>query len=241
MKKQTQKTKSIALIGILTALMILMSFTPIGYFRSGTIEVSLLMIPVAIGAVALGPWAGAFLGGVFGITSFIQCFGMSFFGTFLMDINPVATFIMCIIARILAGFCAGLVASAFRKRKNAGVRLAGYFVTGLSAAAFNTLFFMGSLLVFFWNSQTFINAVNEWGYKTENILLFFFAFVGFNCVLELIVTCIVTGVVGKALEKANLITKYTNSKKDIDDEPVLLEGDVPCETTADEAEAAEEA
>ena len=53
MKKQTQKTKSIALIGILTALMILMSFTPIGYFRSGTIEVSLLMIPVAIGAVAL--------------------------------------------------------------------------------------------------------------------------------------------------------------------------------------------
>ena len=100
---------------------------------------------------------------------------------------------------------------------------------------------MGSLLVFFWNSQTFINAVNEWGYKTENILLFFFAFVGFNCVLELIVTCIVTGVVGEALEKANLITKYTNSKKVIDDEPVLLEGDVPCETTADKAEATEEA
>ena len=241
MKKQTQRTKVIALMGILSALMLLMSLTPIGYFRTGTVSISLLMIPVAIGAVALGPWAGAALGGIFGITSFAQCFGSDAFGTFLMDINPVATFIMCIVARILAGFCAGLVASAFRKRKNAGVRLAGYFVTGLSAAAFNTLFFMGSLLVFFWNSQTFINAVNEWGYKTENILLFFFAFVGFNCVLELIVTCIVTGVVGEALEKANLITKYTNSKKDIDDEPVLLEGDVPCETTADEAEAAEEA
>ena len=197
MKRQTQKTKTIALMGILIAIMLLMSFTPIGYFKYGTVSISLLMIPVAIGAVALGPWAGAVLGGVFGITSFAQCFGGDAFGTFLM----------CIVARILAGLCAGLVAAAFRNRKNIITRFVGYFVTGLSAALFNTLFFMGTLLLFFWNSQTFIDAVNEWGFKTENILLFFFAFVGINCVFELIVTCIVTGAIGKALEKASLIAK----------------------------------
>ena len=214
MKKQTQKTKTIALMGILIAIMILMSFTPVGYFRYGTIEVSLLMIPVAIGAVALGPWAGAVLGGVFGITSFIQCFGISPFGTFLCDINPFLTCVMCIIPRVLAGLFAGLVAKCFSKTKSNGIRFIGYFVTGLSAALFNTLFFMASLILFFWKSTTFIDAVHEWGYKTSNILLFFFAFVGINCVFELLVTCGVTGAIGKALEKAGLVNKDLAKKSE---------------------------
>ena len=46
---------------------------------------------VVIGAIILGPTAGAILGGVFGITSFIQCFGISAFGTLLFGINPVLT------------------------------------------------------------------------------------------------------------------------------------------------------
>jgi len=116
MKKQTQRTKVIALMGILTALMLLMSLTPIGYFKTGTVSISLLMIPVAIGAVALGPWAGAALGGVFGITSFAQCFGSDAFGTFLMDINPVATFIMCIVARVLR-ILRGSRSICFQKKK----------------------------------------------------------------------------------------------------------------------------
>ena len=243
MKRQTQKTKTIALMGILIAIMLLMSFTPIGYFKYGTVSISLLMIPVAIGAVALGPWAGAVLGGVFGITSFAQCFGGDAFGTFLMDINPFATFVMCIVARILAGLCAGLVAAAFRNRKKTLVRLVGYFVTGLSAALFNTLFFMGSLLLFFWNSQTFINAVNEWGFKTENILLFFFAFVGINCVFELIVTCIVTGAIGEALEKASLIAKGTLKPAYVIEKAsgVVYKVDDAKEEAKEAAEVAEEA
>ena len=94
MAKQNQKSKTIALLGVLSALVIIMAFTPIGYLRVGVISISFLMIPVAIGSVARGPMGGAILGTVFGITSFAQCFGMDAFGTFLAQKNVFFTFIM---------------------------------------------------------------------------------------------------------------------------------------------------
>jgi uncharacterized membrane protein len=72
-RKQTIKT--IAVLGILIALTLVMAFTPVGYLKVGAVSISFLMIPVAVGAIAVGPWAGALLGAVFGITSFVQCFG----------------------------------------------------------------------------------------------------------------------------------------------------------------------
>ena len=86
-----------------------MAFTPVGYLKIGVVSISFLMIPVALGALAKGPVAGAILGTVFGITSFAQCFGMDLFGTFLAEKNVVFTFIMCVVCRALAGFLAGLV------------------------------------------------------------------------------------------------------------------------------------
>ena len=82
-QNQSKKTRTIALLGILTGLTILMAFTPVGYLKLGVVSISFLMIPVAVGALAKGPWAGAALGTVFGITSFAQCFGMDLFGTYL--------------------------------------------------------------------------------------------------------------------------------------------------------------
>lgn len=50
--------------------------TPIGYLKLGPLELTLIMVPAIIGAVTLGPAAGAFLGLVFGASSFIQCFSL---------------------------------------------------------------------------------------------------------------------------------------------------------------------
>ena len=210
MKQQTQKTKRIALMGILSALLILMAFTPIGYLKIGAISISFLMIPVALGAIALGPIAGAALGTLFGVTSFAQCFGMDPFGTFLMSINPFFTFVMCIVARALAGFLAGLVANAFRRlaRKGEPVAIIGYAVTGLCAALFNTLLFMGTLLAFFWHNQTFLAKMEEWGITTATLGKFLVAFVGINAILEAVAAFFITGAIGTALDKAKLIRKF---------------------------------
>lgn len=80
--------KDLTTTGMMIAIILLMSFTPLGYLRTAGLEVSLITIPVAIGAMIIGPKAGLLLGTVFGLTSFYQCFGMSPFGAALLGINP---------------------------------------------------------------------------------------------------------------------------------------------------------
>ena len=62
-------TKQLVEMALLTAIIILLAFTPIGYIRTLGLEITLIVVPVTVGAVTLGPSAGAVLGAVFGITS----------------------------------------------------------------------------------------------------------------------------------------------------------------------------
>ena len=79
-----QKTYKLVLAAVFTALIIVMSFTPLGYLRVGFVSISFMTIPVALGAVLLGPAYGAYFGLLFGITSFIQCFTGDLFGAMLV-------------------------------------------------------------------------------------------------------------------------------------------------------------
>ncbi|WOC33184.1 MULTISPECIES: ECF transporter S component [Caproicibacterium] len=72
MKKQ--KTVQLAMLGLFSALVILMSLTPVGYIRTGVVSITLVHIPVLIGAVLLGWQAGLILGGVMGVFSMIEAF-----------------------------------------------------------------------------------------------------------------------------------------------------------------------
>ncbi len=102
-------------LALLTAIVILMAFTPLGYLKVGAVEITFIVIPVAIGAVLLGVGAGAFLGLVFGLTSFAQCFGMSVFGTMMFAQAPIRTAIVCIVPRILVGVVPALVFMGLQK------------------------------------------------------------------------------------------------------------------------------
>lgn len=206
MKKQTQKTRAIALMGILSALLLIMAFTPLGYLKVGAISISLLMIPVALGAIALGPVAGALLGTLFGITSFVQCFGADAFGTFIFELNPFFCFVMCIVARALAGFLAGLIGKLiFNRFVNSAGQFIGSAITGLCAALFNTILFMGCLIAFFWNNTKFIETMESWGITTAGLGKFLAAFVGVNAIIEAAAGCVITGAIGFALFKAGLL------------------------------------
>ena len=200
MAKQKLNNKTIAVLGILIGLIVLMAFTPLGYLRTSAVSISFLMIPVAIGALAKGPWAGALLGTVFGITSFVQCFGMDLFGTYLASKNVVFTFIMCVICRALAGFLAGLVFKGISKlTKNSFVRSS---LTGLSAAIFNTVLFVGALILLF-GKATVSEATGI--DPSLGIIALFATIVGINAVLEAVAAFILTGGIGVALFKAKLI------------------------------------
>ena len=55
------KIVTMAETALLTAIVILMAFTPLGYLRIGITQITFIVVPVAVGAVLLGPKAGAFL------------------------------------------------------------------------------------------------------------------------------------------------------------------------------------
>ena len=204
MAKQNRKSqiKTLVVLAILIAITILMAFTPVGYLRIGPVSISFLMIPVAIGAIAKGPLAGALIGTVFGITSFVQCFGMDAFGTYLASKNIFFTFIMCVVCRALAGFLAGLVYKIISKfAKNMPLRSS---VTGLCAALFNTVLFVGALILLF-GKTTVGEATNI--DPSIGIIALFATIVGFNAIFEAIASFLITGAVGTALSAAKLIEK----------------------------------
>ena len=104
--------RSLVLLGLLTAVVALFSLTPIGSIPIGPLSITLNIIPIAIAAIALGPVGGLIMGIVFGIFSFLQCFGigvLSGMGAMTLEISPVLTFIQRVVSRALDGLLVGLI------------------------------------------------------------------------------------------------------------------------------------
>lgn len=199
MKKKSVDTRRMVLLAMLSCILLVMSFTPLGYLPIGPLAISLNMIPVAIGAVALGPGGGAFLGAVFGITSCLQCVGIggtSPMGVILFEISPVLTIIQRLVPRILAGWLTGMTYRGLRKVQ---FNYAAY-VAGFSAALYNTLLFMTALIALFYNTQYLQGLIGG-----SNVLVWAILFVGINAVLELLASTVIVGFVCKALEKIKMI------------------------------------
>lgn len=69
---KNEKTYELVLMALFTAIIVIMAFTPLGYIPLVVINATIIHIPVILGALFLGPKKGAFLGFVFGFTSFIN-------------------------------------------------------------------------------------------------------------------------------------------------------------------------
>lgn len=202
--KASKNTVRLTIMGMLTAIILIMAFTPLGYLKIGIIEITFLQIPIIIGSIILGPVDGAILGGIFGLTSFIQCFGSSPFGTVLLGINPFFTFIVCMIPRILMGWLSGII---FQKLNAIDkTKLLSFGVSGLSAAFLNTTLFVGALVIFFFSKMQ-ANAAA----MGKSFFMYLVAFVGLNGVVEAIVCTLLGAAIGKAVyvacQKYGLIEK----------------------------------
>lgn len=192
-------TKSLVLLGVLTAIELVFLLTPIGTVPIGPLSISLGMIPVAIAAIAVGPMGGLILGSVFGLMSFLQCVGVgvpSGMGVILFEINPFLAFVQRFVPRALVGLLVGWIyqgVSKFNKET-------ACFVTGFSAAFLNTVFFMSALVLLF-GSTNYVQELMD----GRNVVAFIVAFVGVNAVVEMAASTVLVGLVGIALHAAKLV------------------------------------
>ena len=194
MSEKTFSTKKLVEMALLVAIILLMAFTPIGYIKTAGLEITLIVVPVAVGAVTLEPAAGAILGGIFGITSFIQCFGMSQFGTLLLGMNPFFTFLVCVPTRIIMGWLTGLIYYGLCRTKiTSGARVT---IANLCCPLLNTTFFMGTLVTLF-------STTMRESFGMVKVLPFIFAFVGINGVVEAVVCFVVGTAISIALKKVH--------------------------------------
>ena len=196
-------------ISVLVAIMLLLELTGLGMIKTAGLEITIFLVPVIVGAIVMGPGAGAFLGGVFGCISFWECFGKSWFGTMLLGISPVLTFLVCVPTRILAGWLCGLAFKVLHKLDKSN--LWSFGAAGLIGALCNTALFMSMLCLCFYHTEYIQGFAAALG--SSNAFLFVIAFVGVNGLVEGAV-CLITGAaIAKAVmySRGKLAARKTNA------------------------------
>lgn len=206
--ERLNKSTQLAILGLMTGVLLLMAYTPLGYLNIGPLAITFNVIPVAICAITLGPKGGAIAGAVFGMTSFLQCIGVggtSAMGAVLFGINPFFAFLQRFVPRLLDGLLLGYIFRGVRKASNSYYAC---LVTGFCSAFLNTLFFMTALVMLFGNTEYMQELIGG-----RNILVFICTFVGINAVCEMVSSTVITGAVGAALLRAHLVPAVETEKE----------------------------
>ena len=193
---------------MLSALIILMTFTGIGYIPiNPALKLTFNVLPVAVGAVLLGPLYGSILGLVFGLSSFFTCFGMDPFGNIMLGINPFLLFVVCVVPRVLCGLLPALIFKAFPKT-NVG-EIVGSAICCMLTAVFNTIGFLSLMWIFFANEFiTNAEVIKQVGGAViDNIITLFVLFAGVNALIEAGINLVLGSAICKALFK--LVKKYS--------------------------------
>ena len=139
-------------LAIFITIIIVMKITGLSSIPVGPLVMTFTMVPIAIGAMLLGPAEGAVLGFVYGLTSLSDAItGTSAMTGFFFQISPVHTIILCVGTRTLVGLFTGLIFKALKKIDNKKIWC--YYVGGLLAPMLNTVLFMGYIVLFFYNSE----------------------------------------------------------------------------------------
>ncbi len=183
---------------VLIAIVLVMGNTILGTIQTPLLSVSLVTIPVAVAAIVVGPIGGLCCGAAFGINSFVRAvMGLGGMTTILFGINPVGMFITAVVMRCLVGLLVGYIYKALKEKAHLGK--VSYYIGALCAPLLNTLLFMTSLCLFFYNTD-YIQELAS-GKGATNPIMFVIILVGIQGVVEAIAGLIIGGSVSLVLDK----------------------------------------
>ena len=217
---KNQKTFDLVLTALFTAIIVIMAYTPLGYIPLVVINATIIHIPVILGALFLGKKHGAFLGFVFGLTSFLKnTFSPATASAFVFSpvlassmIGPagvIKSTLICFVPRILVGVVPCLVYALIRKfAKGKAGKAIGLAAAGFSGAFTNTILVMGGIYVLY--GASYAEAV---GVAADGLLGFIMGIVGFNGVIEAVLAALIVVLVGEVLTLIKPIKSDAISEK----------------------------
>ena len=186
--KQKISVQTLTQLAILVAIEVVMKLIGLGSVPVGPLYMSFLTVPIAIGAIVIGPMASMLLGGIFGFVSFMDAIkGASIMTSTLLGVSAVHTFILCF----------GIVYRAMTKACKNGT--ANCFVASLSAPLLNTLFFMGYIVLVFYHTDYVQSLALAKG--ASNPLMFVVLLTGVQGLVEAVVCSVAGTAIGGALLK----------------------------------------
>ncbi len=199
MKNRKKDLTYLAQLAMLICIQMVMRAMGLGSVPVGPLNMSFLTLPIAVGAITLGPLAGAVLGGVFGAYSLYDAItGKSVMTGIFFNLNPVSTFVLCVVMRVLMGLCTGLIFTAIRNYDKKHTW--SYLVGSVAAPVLNTIFFMGYICMFFYGTEYVQGLVAKFG--ATNPVMFVVLLVGVQGLAEACVCGLVGAAVCKALSVA---------------------------------------
>ena len=172
-------------ISIMTALVVVLQLLG-SFIRLGPVSISLVLIPIVVGAAMYGPTAGSVLGGVFSIVVLLQpdtafFYGISFFGTV----------ITVLVKGTLAGLLSGLTFQVLRHKNE-------WVAVGLAAMVcplVNTGIFALGCRLFFWDALAQMGNGNA-------MFALLTIMIGFNFVAEFAMNVICSPIIVRILHSA---------------------------------------
>ena len=162
---------------------------------------NLVLIPIAIGAILLGPGAGAWLGLVCGVVIYLfGVTGADAFTHILFEAHPIITALICFIKTSLAGFLAAIVYRAIAKW-NEYVAL---FAAAVLVPVVNTgVFVLGCFTILETLEANFVAA-------GESVIAFIFlGLAGVNFLFELGLNLVLTPAIERILTAVRKLTSHT--------------------------------
>jgi uncharacterized membrane protein len=191
--------RTIAEYAVFIAIILMMRVTGLSRIPVGPLVMTLTMVPIAIGAMLLGPLGGAILGMVFGFTSLYDAMtGASAMTGFFFQVSPFHTVVLCVVTRTLVGAVTGWLFQLLRKLDRQ--RIWCYFAGGLLAPMLNTIFFMGYIVLVFYQTEYVQKTAAKLG--AVNPLMFVILLVGLQGLVEWLTGCVIGGGVAKAVARA---------------------------------------
>lgn len=192
-KMSKEQSLKLAIGGILTAIVIVLQFIG-SSIKFGTFSISLILIPVVLGAALCGPIISAWLGFVFGVVVLLSGDASLF-----LAISVPGTIVTVLLKGTLCGLFAGLV---FYALKSKNMTLATILAAIVAPVTNTGVFLLGCRIFFF-------DAVREWGVTEgfESVAKYMLVgFVGFNFLFELLTNVVLCPIVVRIIEA----TKKTN-------------------------------
>ena len=160
-------------VGLMTAIVVVLQLLAAS-IKLGPFSITLTLAPIIIGAAVFGPWAGAWLGFVFGLVVLLSGDAAPF-----LEVSMFGTILTVLLKGTLSGLLSGLVYRAIEKKN----RYVAVVAAGVTAPVVNTGVFLIGCFVFF------LDTIGQWASASgqpigEYILV---GFIGLNFPIELMI------------------------------------------------------